>query len=194
MPKQHKMAPECCQAACRCFSACLSRRRASNSAQSHTAAALGRRATLIGLLLSAYAVILPPPRAEASGKRSESFRTADHLQVSAVRAGDVILVRLQIDQGYHINANPASSDYLIPTSLAFEGVAPERIAYPPATRLKPAFADDPIAVYDGMLTIAAIFSPGVLDRQREINLTVTAQACTEQICLPPDDITGKASW
>jgi hypothetical protein len=75
-----------------------------------------------------------------------------------------VLVRLQIDQGYHVNANPASSEYLIPTSLAFEGVALERIAYPPAAQLKPAFADDPIAVYEGVVTIAAVFPPGTLDR------------------------------
>ena len=194
MPKQHKMAPKSCQAV---HSYQVSR--ACGLAIwitlcSHHVATLGRRAVLIMLLLLAFTVGSPAEAAGAAEHGSGGFRSADHLKVHARRARNGILVTLRIDEGYHINANPASAEYLVATSIAFEGVAPERIAYPPAINLEPAFADRPIEVYEGTVTIAAIFSPGVLDRQREISLTVTAQACTEQICLPPDDITTMASW
>src|SRR5579864_716773 len=74
-------------------------------------------------------------------------RSADHVHVSAGRAGDSILILLRIDPGYHVNANPASEEYLIPTSIAFEHVAPKRIEYPPPVLFKPAFSDETIKVY-----------------------------------------------
>ena len=114
--------------------------------------------------------------------------------MTARRAGDVVLVTLRIDPGHHINANPASHDYLIPTTIAFDGLVPEQIAYPPATAFKPVFADEPIAVYGDTVTIAATFPPGTLDSLPELRFMLTAQACTEQICLPPDDIIGRARW
>lgn len=116
------------------------------------------------------------------------------MHVSARRAGDSILGLLRVDPGYHVNANPASNEYLIPTSIAFEDIAPERVAYPPALRFKPAFSDEPIDVYEGAVVIRAIFLPGTLDRVPAIGFTVTVQACTEQICLPPDDISSRAAW
>lgn len=61
----------------------------------------------------------------------------------------MLLITLRIELGYHINANPASSDFLIPTSRAFAGAVPEHVAYPPPSRLKAGFADNPLDVYDG---------------------------------------------
>ncbi|MGE5268921.1 MAG: hypothetical protein ACM3JG_04525 [Thiohalocapsa sp.] len=52
----------------------------------------------------------------------------------------------------------------------------------------------PIKVYEGTSIITARFSPGVLDRIRGLVLTLTAQACIERICLPPDDIAANAAW
>ena len=104
------------------------------------------------------------------------------------------MVALRIDPGYHINANPASNEYLIATSIAFKGIVPDRIAYPPAAAFKPAFSDEPINVYEGAVVITATFSPGTLDGVRDIAYTLTVQACTEQICLPPDDIPSRVSW
>lgn len=194
MPEQHKMAPKSCQA--------LRSHQVSRACgwaawicvESRHAVALCCRVVLMALLLSAFTVGSPAEAAGAAEKASASFRSADHVEVQARRAGNSILVTLRIDEGYHVNANSASAEYLIATSIAFEGVTPAQIAYPPAIRLKPTFADQPIEVYEGTVTIAAIFTPGMLDRRREIDFTLTAQACTEQICLPPDDIVAKASW
>jgi len=91
-------------------------------------------------------------------------RTADHVHIAAHKAGNSLLITLRIDPGYHINANPASNDYLIPTSVAFAGITPERVSYPPAIPFTPAFADGPIDVYEGNVVVAATFPPGVLDR------------------------------
>jgi len=123
-----------------------------------------------------------------------SGSTADHVHVVGVRrlgrASDTLLIMLQVDPGYHINANPASLEYLIPTSVAFAGVLPERVAYPAATEFKPRFADHAIEIYDGAIVIVATFPAGALDRAPGFNVTVTAQACTDEICLPPAELTA----
>ena len=145
-------------------------------------------------LLSVCALVAPLALADDPNPVSTGLSTEDHVHVTARRAGDGVLITLRIDPGYHVNANPASNEDLIPTSIAFEEATPERIAYPPALLFKPAFTEEPIKVYQGTVTIAATFSPGALDRARELGFTVTAQACTEPICLPPDDISGRATW
>jgi len=47
--------------------------------------------------------------------------TAHHLRITRVQRSsgdqDRIVVTVEIDPGFHINANPASFDYLIPTTL-----------------------------------------------------------------------------
>ena len=110
------------------------------------------------------------------------------------RGSNTLLTTLRIDHGYHVNANPASFDNLIPTSVAFMGLVPERITYPPPIRFKPRFAEDTLDVFEGTVVITAIFSAGTLDRAHGLGLTVMAQACTAEICLPPDDIPARATW
>ncbi|HVB16782.1 MAG TPA: protein-disulfide reductase DsbD domain-containing protein [Stellaceae bacterium] len=116
--------------------------------------------------------------------------TADHVHAAAQRMdhGDTILITLEIDPGYHVNANPASEEYLIPTNVVFAGPKPDRVGYPPAIRFKPEFSPKPINVYDGNVVITASFAPGILDRSAPLAIMITAQACTDNICLPPADI------
>jgi hypothetical protein len=140
------------------------------------------------LHLSAFGLNAPQVLADAPNHVSDSSRTEDHVHVTVRRAGDTTLITLRIDPGYHVNANPASNEYLIPTSIAFEGVTPSRVAYPPTIPFKPAFADEPIDVYEGSIVIAATVLAGALDRSPGLKITVTAQACTEQVCLPPADM------
>ena len=157
-------------------------------------AALCRRMLLILLFLSACGINTPRVFADTSDEVPGSSRTEDHVHVTARRAGDTLLITLRIDPGYHVNANPASDDYLIATSVAFAGAVPDRIVYPPAMRFKPAFADKPIEVYEGTVIVAATFTTEVLERTHDLGFTVTAQACTKVICLPPNDITARATW
>ncbi|MFQ5742816.1 MAG: thioredoxin domain-containing protein [Acidobacteriota bacterium] len=85
-------------------------------------------------------------------------------------------VKLEIDEGWHINANPASLDYLIPTTV--EGPV-RKLSYPLAQSLRFAFAADELAVYTGRAGIRGEASSAV----RSIRLTY--QACDDSRCLPP---------
>lgn len=118
--------------------------------------------------------------------------TAHHVRIAAVeRTGgdqDRIVVTVEIDPGFHINANPASLDYLIPTTLNVTDQAPLRVIYPEPVRFKSKFADEALDVYEGTIRIIAEFPQGGLARTRYLFGAVTAQACTEVICLPPADL------
>jgi hypothetical protein len=155
------------------------------------AAAFCRRIALAALLFwSVCGVALADTSIVAPG----GSRTEDHVHIAARRAGDTLLITVRIDPGYHVNANPASAEYLIPTSVTFESITAERIAYPPAISFTPAFADEPIDVYEGTVVVTATFAAGTLGRTHDLGFTITAQACTREICLPPDDITGRVAW
>lgn len=117
--------------------------------------------------------------------------TADHVHVTAVGPVDGdrtrYVVTLAIDAGYHVNANPPSDVNLIPTTLHVTNRAPSRVIYPPSIRFKPKFSDQAIDVYEGTVRVIAEF-PRDAAAARRLTGTVTAQACTDAICLPPADV------
>lgn len=126
---------------------------------------------------------------KAAGEALASLDTAAHVKASGTlqHSGerDELVVTLVIDKGYHLNANPASLDNLIPTTLRLPDVSGARIRYPAAVEFKPAFAGQPISVYEGEVRIKATAPKGKLERAKPV---VRAQACDDQICLPPADI------
>jgi hypothetical protein len=117
--------------------------------------------------------------------------TADHVHILDVRRkseADELVIRLRIDPGYHINANPASLEYLIPTALHLADIVPVRITYPAAVHFKPKLADEELDVYEGTVSIIAALPKGTLSQSPAISGVLTAQACTEVICLSPADL------
>ncbi|MGB6640750.1 MAG: protein-disulfide reductase DsbD domain-containing protein, partial [Thermoanaerobaculia bacterium] len=85
-------------------------------------------------------------------------------------------IGLEIQEAWHLNANPASLDYLIPTKL--EGKV-RGLSYPQGESFKFAFAPEKLSVYSGLVTIGGEIAPG------EQTLSLTYQACDDRRCLPP---------
>ncbi len=98
---------------------------------------------------------------------------------------DEITVTVTVDKGYHVNANPATFDYLVPTVLSVDGVADLRVTYPAATLIKPRFAPDGLKVYEGTITLRGIAPKGALVPGNTITASLKVQACDDQVCLPP---------
>jgi uncharacterized protein len=148
--------------------------------------------TMAGGYAAPSDVRLPDPHATASSHDFRPGDTAAHVRVVSVqrdnREPDKVAVTVDIDRGFHINANPASYDYLIPTTLNATNHTPLRVIYPSPVRFKPKFADEALDVYEGTVRIIAEFPPGALTRKPYLFGTVTAQACTDEICLPPADL------
>jgi uncharacterized protein YyaL (SSP411 family) len=115
--------------------------------------------------------------------------TAQHVAASArlrPAAGAVLLeLTLRVEAGWHVNANPASFNYLVPTRLLIEGAVPRRIAYPPGKSFRARFAPEAIRVYEGEVTILAEFPPGAASRLRA---RLSVQACNEEVCLAPSTL------
>ena len=73
------------------------------------------------------------------------------LTISAGGSGEA-MIKLSISPGYHVNANPATYDYLIATQVTagnVDGITAGKPAYPAGRKQKFQFADEPLAVYEG---------------------------------------------
>jgi len=118
--------------------------------------------------------------------------TADHVRVAATlgAAGDQerIAVTINIDAGFHINANPASLEGLIPTTVTFDDYVATRVVYPPPGHFQPRFVPDGLAVYEDQVVLEALFPGGTFAGAGPIRATVTAQACNDVTCLAPADL------
>ncbi|HVT60717.1 MAG TPA: DUF255 domain-containing protein [Thermoanaerobaculia bacterium] len=110
------------------------------------------------------------------GLAKEVVKTAVRLEAAGEEGWRPFVLDLEIRGGWHVNANPTSLDFLIPTQV--EGTL-RRVAYPAGQRLRFPFAPDEIAVYTGKAAIHGEVGPG------ERALRLTYQACDEQRCLPP---------
>ena len=115
--------------------------------------------------------------------------SADHVRASASavrREGtDELTVTIAVADGYHINANPASFAFLIPTRLTIDGVPDLKVLYPESTVIKPRFAVEGLKVYQGTVTLRATIPRQAAARNRAISPKLEVQACNEEVCLPP---------
>ncbi|MGB7156774.1 MAG: DUF255 domain-containing protein [Tepidisphaeraceae bacterium] len=95
-------------------------------------------------------------------------------------------LNLHVDvlDGFHINAHEAGRG-LVATQLTISG-GPEiaAIDYPPGEAQRFAFADEPVHVYSGSVTIAVRFESQV-QHDRPLQVSLTYQACDDSACLPP---------
>jgi uncharacterized protein YyaL (SSP411 family) len=116
----------------------------------------------------------PAPPGEALAR--EVVKTGVRVDAAGAAGWRPFVLDLEIRGGWHVNANPASLDFLIPTQV--EGTL-RRVVYPVGQRLRFPFAPDEIAVYTGKAAIRGEVGP------TERALRLTYQACDEQRCLPP---------
>lgn len=103
------------------------------------------------------------------------------------------IVRLTIQNGYHVNANPASYPYLIATALELspsDGVSVGYVIYPQAVNRTFAFAEQALAVYEGEIDLKVFLKADKTAKkgERSIPAKLRIQACDEQVCYPPGAI------
>jgi uncharacterized protein YyaL (SSP411 family) len=87
---------------------------------------------------------------------------------------------LKIEPGWHLQANPASEEYLIPTSVRVQGAEIRGLHYPEGRQVTPSFAREPLAVYEGTVEITGEL--GALSP--EAVLVLSFQPCDDARCLP----------
>lgn len=101
-----------------------------------------------------------------------------------------VRIRLDVAPGWHVNANPASAAFLVATTADVRSELPievVRIDYPPPTRLRAAYAETELDVYEGRVEIVATcrlagtVGSGVTGGT--IRALVVFQACDDRTCL-----------
>ena len=136
------------------------------------------------------------PTASPSAQRitSESVVKADPHPVEILAGGSrEAVVRVTIRSGYHLNANPPTYPYLKATELEIkpgEGISVGKVTYPPAVTGTFAFADKPLAVYEGATELRAELKADKTapKGKRSMAAILRIQACDDQVCYPPGKI------
>ena len=138
----------------------------------------------------------------ATGWVQAQFTSAESLvkiqtavSVDTVHPGSSFQVAVigDVEEGWHVNANPPTLEYLIPTELKLEsvdGFTFGKMQYPEAARLKFAFADQELDVYEGRVIIRfpVSIAGGEQPGEKVIEGTFRYQACNDQICLAPANL------
>ena len=115
--------------------------------------------------------------------------TVEEARLAAGGAGEAV-VRLDIAEGWHVNANPPSDKFYIGTEVQAEaqgGVTPGKPAYPPALTRKFEFSPQPLAVYEGQAVVklplkaAADAAKG----RHTFRARIRYQPCNNRECLQP---------
>jgi hypothetical protein len=167
-----------------------------------------RLKTFLGLsvlcALCACANQAPNTQPQAAGSPAETNETKRVTSVGVVKASPQpveikaggtaqLNVRLQIQSGYHINANPPTFSYLKATQLditASDGISVSSVSYRSPLTKKFAFADKPLAVYEGETEIKAVIKAENAASKGEYLVAgqLRVQACDDQVCYPPGQI------
>lgn len=135
--------------------------------------------------------------ANANAAEAPSIKSTDvvkakpqEVTLTAGEAGDAI-VKLEIKNGYHVNANPPSFSYLKATELEItpaDGITVQFMTYPDPLTRKFAFSQDkPLAVYEGETTLKARLKADKSAKPGTHNLSakLSVQACDETVCYAP---------
>lgn len=108
-------------------------------------------------------------------------------------------VKLNIDKEWHINSNKPNDEYLIGTEFNVqlpEGFELVTLQYPEAHNYSFSFSEKPVSVYEGEVFISGIikapasFKLGLI----EIPISIIYQACNNQSCLAPNEISDTLSF
>jgi len=154
-----------------------------------------------------FILVLVVLLAACSGNRNGSPSSApaspapvsSSAEVVQIRAANISLsaggkvdaeVRLSISSGFHVNANPATFPYLIPTEVTpgkIDGLTAGPAFYPPAEKKKFQFAEVPLAVYEGdvLIKLPLRAEKNAATGTRSLPLAVRVQACDHEKCFPP---------
>jgi Thiol:disulfide interchange protein DsbD, N-terminal len=110
-----------------------------------------------------------------------------------VRRGGVASadLRFRIGEGFHVNSNHPTEEYLIPTELKLDAptdIIIAGITYPPGQMKSFPFAPkEKLSVYTGEFLVSVVVRPldSVLPTEYAVHGTLKYQACDNAACYPP---------
>jgi hypothetical protein len=129
------------------------------------------------------------------GKKAPSV-TMDAVPVKSITRGkaNTVEIPFTVGDGFHINSNTPTAEYLIPTTLKMDpptDIVVGKTIYPPGTQQSFAFApDEKLSVYTGTFKVLVSLRPmaNVLPSKYELRGTLRYQACDNAQCFPPKNL------
>ena len=130
------------------------------------------------------------PSSSAGKVQIESKISVDRAAAGSTFKAAVIL---KISEGWHINSNAPTYDYLIATSLEpkqREGFIVTDVRYPKGEKLKFGFAEDSLSVYEGspVIFFTVKLSAKIRTGPDTLLANLQVQSCNSQVCLAPATI------
>lgn len=114
------------------------------------------------------------------------------LKATPVPMGEAVEIALvmEIEEGWHVNAHRPTFDYLIGTSVQWEGGSGMQVTdtrYPAPKSLRLDFAGEAIDAYEGRSVVRARMTPssGSGPGERRLTGRLRVQACNDKTCLRP---------
>jgi thioredoxin:protein disulfide reductase len=148
-----------------------------------------KRLRSFNLALAALAVwfVALECRAQQANFKVDTLLSVDKLPPNAHFR---LAVVIDVGAPWHINANPASAEGLIPTTLTLQpppSVVIDRIVYPKGVTTKVAWNDEPVALYTGRTIVFAEGHVSVDAKPGPVRLegTLRYQACNDNVCVAP---------
>jgi uncharacterized protein YyaL (SSP411 family) len=102
-----------------------------------------------------------------------------------------VVVTVSVVDGWHINANPASDEFFVPTSISTSGadgsVEVVDVQYPVGSTLESLISESPLRVYEGDVTLHARLrlSRNATAGEADVALSLAYQVCDDSRCLAP---------
>ncbi len=125
--------------------------------------------------------VVPPPRLTI--KRAEPVTAKLHLQLR---------------EGYHVNSNKPSDEYMIPLKLSWDTgpLEAREVIFPKPHLEKSEFAEKPLSVFSGEFEIATKLAakPNAPSGLGILNGKLRYQACNNKMCLPPKTLDVKLTY
>ncbi len=129
------------------------------------------------------------------GSQKDLVSTEVYQSFNDIHSGSELKValKIQIEDGWHINSDKPHEDFLIPSSIEIEskeGFTLTLAKFPKAKDLEFQFSDKPVSVFEGEILLGAILKvptdlpPGPYS----FNVNFTYQACNDMTCMPPKTV------
>ena len=166
---------------------------------SHTGISMARRHLYLLILL--LALPLTSYSQQQGSVPGQGMSSKDKVNIEVKHSQNVLpagssaqtAVLLNLEEGWHVNSNRPSLDFLIATELDIEdkeGLRVTEILYPQSKEYRFDFAEEPVDVFEGespiLVTLSAsgALEPGAY----ELSASLVIQACDNEVCLAPNTL------
>lgn len=124
-----------------------------------------------------------------------------YLSVDKLPAGKTcqVAIVLAIEKDWHINTNPSSPDFLVPTTFTIKSnqkIKLSKVKYPAGHAFRVTGFDEPLQVYEKQAIIRGTLEvpANSAGKEETLELKIKYQACNDKTCIRPTTISLKGKF